>query len=91
REKPVDDPTLFERILVGLYDTEVSRFGRVAFFDVMDAPPRLGKPRTLKSFSEATGSIIDAYDSRNKIKFQWADGETEILKPPSEADEDDDE
>src|SRR5262249_24517572 len=39
REKAVDDSTLFERILIGLYDTREKEFGRVAFFDVMDAPP----------------------------------------------------
>ena len=44
REKPVDDPTLFERILVGLYDTDVDKFGRVDFFDVMDGPPRVRDP-----------------------------------------------
>jgi len=89
REKPVDDPTLFERILVGLYDADVRNFGGVAFFDVMDNPPRVGKPRALKSFAESINLIIDTYDSRNKIKFKWADGETEILaSPPPESDND---
>lgn len=92
REKPVDDPTLFERILIGLYDAEAGNFGRVGFFDVKEAPPRIGRPRTLKSFSEAIDSIVDAYDNRNKIKFEWADGETEILTNPSlDRDENEDE
>jgi hypothetical protein len=92
REKPVDDSTLFERILVGLYDTEAISFGLVAYFDVMDAPPRTGQPRTLKTFSEAIESIVDAYDSRNKIKFKWADGETEILPElPLEPEDNEDE
>jgi hypothetical protein len=92
REKPVDDPTLFERILVGLYDTEAVSFGRVAYFDVMDTPPRIGQPRTMKTFSEAIESIVDAHDGRNKIKFKWADGETEIVpKLPLEPDDDEDE
>ena len=92
REKPVDDPTLFERILVGLYYSRVDHFGRVAFFDVMDDPPRLGKPRVLKSFKESIDAITDAFHSRNKTKFRWADGETEILaNPPQEVSDEDDE
>ncbi len=91
REKPVDDPTLFERILVGLYDADVGNFGHIAFFDVMDDPPKLGKPRILKTFAEAFNSIIDAYDSRNKVKFKWADGETEILATPLPESDDDEE
>lgn len=82
REKPADDPTLFERVLVGLYDSERD-FGRVCFFDVMDAPPRTGRPRALKSFREAVEAIVDAYDRRNKTKFKWADGKTEILASPA--------
>jgi hypothetical protein len=92
RQKPVDDPTLFERILVGLYDIGPHSFGRVAFFDVTDTPPRVGKPETLKTFVEAITSIVDTYDSRNKIKFKWADGETEILPElPLGADDDENE
>jgi hypothetical protein len=90
REKPADDSTLFERILVGLYETGASDFGRVHFFDVADAPPRTGKPRVLKSFRDAVNAIVDTYDRRNKTKFEWADGATEILnRPDSESDDED--
>jgi hypothetical protein len=82
REKPTDDSTLFERILVGLYETDSSDYGRVQFFDVADAPPRKGKPRVLKSFREAVDAIVEAYDRRNKTKFVWADGAIEILISP---------
>ena len=82
REKPADDPTLFERILVGLYDVDADSFGRTAFFDVMEAPPRIGRPKALKSFGEALEAIVGAYDERNKTKFRWADGEVEILTGP---------
>ena len=91
REKPADDLTLFERILVGLYETGASDFGRVHFFDVADAPPRTGKPRVLKSFREAVNAIVDAYDRRNKTKFEWADGATEILNSPDSESDDEDE
>jgi hypothetical protein len=66
RDKPTDDSTLFERILVGLYETDSRDFGRVHFFDVADAPPRTGKPRDLKSFREAVESIVEAYDRRTR-------------------------
>jgi len=81
REMAADNPTLFERVLIGLYDSD-SSFGRVCFFDVMDDPPKTGKPRTLKSFREAIDAIVEAYDRRNKAKFKWADGDTEILTNP---------
>lgn len=90
REKPGDDVTLFERLLVGLYDSDRGDFGRVCFFDAMDDPPRKGRPSTSKSFQEALDAIVDAYDRRNKTKFKWADGGTEVLKsPPAESDDED--
>ena len=90
REKPVDDSTLFERILVGLYDTDGDSFGRIVFFDVMDDPPRVGKPRVFKPLRDSIDAITDALHARNKTKFRWADGETEILaSPPPEIDDDD--
>jgi hypothetical protein len=90
REKPVDDPTLFERKLVGLYDADVRNFGQVAFFDVMDDPPRTGKPQALKPFRESISAIVDSYDDRNRIRFKWANGETEI-SPAPELEPDDEE
>jgi hypothetical protein len=88
REKPVDDPTLFERVLIGLYDVEVE-FGRVGFFDVMDPPPRNGRPRRLLSFEECVQVIIDTYDSRNKAVFRWADAAPEVIEAQTLEDETD--
>jgi hypothetical protein len=79
REKPVDDRTLFERVLVGLYDASDADFGRVRFFDVMDDPPRRGRPHAPKSFLEGIAAIVDSYDRRNKTKFRWAEGDTEVV------------
>lgn len=90
REKPVDDSTLFESILIGLYDADAAAFGNVAFFDVVNAPPRLGRPEGLMSFRDAIDQIIAAYDRRNKTTFKWAEGKTEVLSNP-EPEEDDDE
>jgi hypothetical protein len=91
REKAVDDPTLFERILIGLYDANPASFGRVAFFDVMNDPPRLGRPQPLVSFKGAVDAIVAAYDQRNKTTFKWAEGETEVLVNPAPEGEDDEE
>lgn len=88
REKPVDDPTLFERILIGLYEADPARFGHVAFFDVMDAPPRIGKPEKLISFKGAVEAIVTAYDQRNKTTFKWAEGQTEVLANPEPGNDD---
>jgi hypothetical protein len=90
REKPSDDPTLFEQIVIGLYDAGAHDFGKVAFFNVMDDPPKIGRPKGLKSFRDAIKIVVDAYDDRNKTKFRWAEGEVEILTSP-EADDDDQE
>jgi hypothetical protein len=86
----VDDSTLFERILIGLYDAESRSFGTTAFFDVMDAPPRTGRPSSLMTFVEAVDRIVEAYDARNKSSFKWAEGDTEIMAAP-EREEDEDE
>ncbi len=90
REKPVDDPTLFECILIGLYGADAKTFGDVGFFDVMTAPPRVGRPKELMSFAEAIEQIVGAYDRRNKTTFKWAEGGTEVMQNP-QPDEDDEE
>lgn len=89
REKPVDDATLFERILVGLYDTTSPSFGTTAFFDVMEAPPRTGRPSSPMTFEQAIDKIVEAYDARNKSAFKWAEGDTEILAAAEREDEED--
>ena len=91
REKPVEDATLFERILIGLYNTDPTRFGHVAFFDVMDTPPRQGKPQSLMSFKGAIDAIVTAYDQRNKTTFKWAEGQTEVMTSPDPEGSDDEE
>jgi len=82
REKAVDDPTLFERILIGLYASQAGSFGEVMFFDVMDPPPRAGRPSKVMSFKAAIDAIVASYDQRNKTTFRWAEGETEVVLSP---------
>jgi hypothetical protein len=89
RNEPTADPNLFERMFIGLYDTTAEQFGRVGFFDVMDAPPRKGRPARLLTFAELVQRIQDTYDARNSPVFEWADSPADRLtEPVTEPDED---
>lgn len=85
RQDPDDPPTLFERVFIGLYETEPEERGRVVFFDVMQAPPRNGRPRTTLSFKQVIDEIVSTYDKRNHPVFEWADAEPEHVTPPPAA------
>lgn len=92
REKPDDAAMLFERVLIGLYDADPTNFGAISFFDVMDKPPRRGRPRSLLLFSELIAEIVKTYDTRNSPTFEWADAEAETMAtPPVEPEEPDEE
>lgn len=90
RASPSDSPMLFERVFIGLYDTDDERFGRVGFFDVMVAPPMRGRPKRLLSFRELIDEIKEAYDARNNPQFVWdtewyEEGEEGAVNGSSEA------
>ncbi len=84
RRNQSDDPTLFERVIIGLYEAaeDNADFGTVEFFDVEVAPPRTGHPRDSFSLGECIALVIRTYDARNKATFVWADGKEEVLAPP---------
>lgn len=82
RDEPQDDPNLFERVFIGLYDTDPHRFGEVIFFDVKRAPPKSGRPKDPLSFAELVDEIRRTYDARNSPIFEWADSEEEVLTQP---------
>jgi hypothetical protein len=90
RSSPNDSSMLFERIFIGLYDTTPESFGTVGFFDVLNAPPKTGRPKVLMSLSDVMASIVATYNARNSPSFEWADThEVEVVKePPVEADDD---
>lgn len=90
RQEPSADPNLFERVFIGLYETDAQRFGQIGFFDVQDAPPRNGRPANLLTISEVVQQIQETYDRRNSPEFKWADAGTDILTEPV-IDPDDDE
>jgi len=81
---------LFERVFIGLYETDEAHFGEVGFFDVADAPPKRGRPPKLLKFDELIRAIVATYDERNGSTFQWSSGETEVVTLPR-SDEDDEE
>jgi hypothetical protein len=88
RQKPVDPAVLFERVFIGLYETEEARLGEVEFFDVTEAPPKRGRPARTLNFDEVIGEIVRTYDERNAPKFQWADAEPEAVILPAESSDD---
>jgi hypothetical protein len=97
RDAPMAPSPLFERVFIGLYGLGQERFGEVVFFDVMNAPPRRGRPAqaTLLDFAQLIDEIVRTYDRRNHPQFEWADEGVEPATPPSafeeiEASEDED-
>jgi hypothetical protein len=82
RDEPQDDQNLFERVFIGLYDTDPERFGDVIFFDVRRAPPKSGRPKDPLSFAQLVDEIRKTYDARNSPVFEWADAEEEVLSEP---------
>jgi hypothetical protein len=92
RCEPDDDPNLFERVFIGLYETDADRFGDVAFFDVIEAPRKHGRPTRTLTFAELVEEIRRTYDERNSPVFEWADAAPEILSEPvTDPDEDSEE
>lgn len=74
RRSAGNEQELFERIFVGVYDTETSE---VWFFDVVEAPPRRGAPPDERrlTFADVIASIRSTYDARNRPPFVWYENE----------------
>lgn len=60
------DPSTFEQVYVGLYESEGEKAGTVVFFDVEDEPPARGVPEKTLSFREVLKRIEKAYRDRNR-------------------------
>lgn len=76
RDAPTDDIARFERVYIGLYDPQGTE---MSFFNVENAPPKAGRPKSLLSFVEFLDQVEVAYLQRNRAEFEWADEE-----PPDE-------
>lgn len=73
RKNPTDSGQLFERVFVGLYAiSDDDEPWDVRFFDVMQAPPRSGRPSNALSLEEVVSEIVRTYDARNNPPFVWA-------------------
>lgn len=59
------DPSLFERVFIGLYESAGPRAGSVAFFDVADEPPSRGAPDETVTFKSIVKQIERAFRDRN--------------------------
>ncbi len=74
RVRPSDPGELFERVFVGLYALDAADPWDVRFFDVMQAPPRGGRPDLsgLLTLEQVVAEIVRTYDARNNPPFEWA-------------------
>jgi hypothetical protein len=77
RKSPKDSVMLFERVFIGLYDTDAATFGDVVFVDVEARPPRSGRPTRTIDFPTLISMIVEEYDSRNNPPFEWDDDLTD--------------
>jgi hypothetical protein len=66
RGAPTGDPSLFELVFIGTYDTSPNTFGNTSFFETTTEPPDRGMPTTTLSFSEVLARINRAYDERDR-------------------------
>jgi len=77
RTNPKNEQELFERVFVGLYEHNGPDRGEVFFVDVMDAPPRHGRPVAPKNrvltFQDVVDEIVSCYDCRNNPPFRWSE------------------
>lgn len=102
RQLPTDPQQLFERMFVGLYDQDTAGEPQLWFFDVMDKPPKRGRPsrteptpgeprRGLLTLDEMIAEIVKTYGVRNRRYIEWADEDEAVpdLSPTELADEED--
>ena len=66
RKSNDDDPSLFETVFLGAYDTSIARFGEVRFFDVLTEPPDRGLPAELLTFADVIAAIIGTFRTRHR-------------------------
>ena len=94
RDKPSERHELFERMFIGLFEPDGDKRGEIAFFDVMHAPPRRGRPRSgLRSLEELMAEIVKTYGLRSGRYIQYADEEESAvpeLAPITEEEEEED-
>jgi hypothetical protein len=85
RRESSDPAAKFERFFIGLYDAADTTGHGVGFFDVLQPPPRRGRPPwpnevpdpgrggRLLSLDEVVAEIATEYGIRNRTYIRWAD------------------
>ena len=75
REKPTDDPQLFERVFIGIYSTNEKHFGEAMFINVTTAPPKKGNAGRLPNVELRRTHRRDrsCFFGRNNPPVEWAD------------------
>lgn len=75
RSGPKDEAELFERFFVALYEPNGPQKGDVAFFDVMNAPPKRGRPdpQDLLTLAQFLKEVEEAFRTRNEPVIRWKD------------------
>jgi hypothetical protein len=94
RIRPEDEPDRFEKLYLGLYETDGSD---LTFFDVESDPPKRGVPKATGNLLDDTGrvrralvysewleAIYRVYLRRNNAEFKWADGDEDPLQPETQ-------
>lgn len=73
RYAPTADAQRFEAIFIGLYEHRGAKRGEVSFFNVLEAPPQFGRPRSdrLLNYEQLVRDILGLYDERNVVKPAW--------------------
>jgi hypothetical protein len=66
RKSHDDDPSRFEVLFVGVYDTSVENFGEVRLFEVSTEPPDRGLPENQLTITAVIGAILQAYHARHR-------------------------
>lgn len=67
-----DDIARYERVFICLYHRDGER---MEFFDVEQAPPRVGRPKSLLNYFAFLDEIEKTYLRRNASEFEWAEDE----------------
>jgi hypothetical protein len=67
RVSHTDNPSHFELMFIGLYDTSAGNFGNSDLFEVAVEPPDRGAPKSVIKFSQALDLISTTFRSRNKL------------------------
>lgn len=75
RRNPKNEEDRFEQVFIGLYDHKKPRRGSCLFFDVMDAPPKSGRPAMPPGLDlgNVVARIAETYNQRNSPPFEWAE------------------